>query len=393
MASVKPKLKRIILSILRWGLCVGALVYVLSGVSWHDFARVSDGSAAAVYPILRADWNGRGEIVSFTYRGADGVEISRSRQELEQHNGTILYGFRSTVQHSDKGLLILSLIIFAPVTFLASLRLVWMLRAQEISVSWWEATKLTFAGNFFNFAVPGTTGGDVYKAYYIAQHTDRKTEAVTTVFLDRAIGLIGLCLLGGIAILFRLNDPGLRHLGGQLLLVMAVLAVGSLVFYSHRLRALLHVGAILDRLPLREQLRRIDKTTFRMRHHKLIVLSTLLLTGVLQSLAIASFTAAGRAMGMTHSLPAFFAGLAAGLLVAAIPLTPMSAGTMEAIFAVLFVGPDASGSQVLFLALAVRLIQLVWALPGVLVPLTRSNGVPGRPSDIDAPAVCDTPPA
>ena len=72
---------------------------------------------------------------------------------------------------------------------MASARFVWLLRAQGIYIGYWEGIKLTYAGNFFNFVMVGTTGGDLFKAFYVAQHTRYKLEAVTTIFLDRVVGL------------------------------------------------------------------------------------------------------------------------------------------------------------------------------------------------------------
>jgi hypothetical protein len=76
---------------------------------------------------------------------------------------------------------------------LAELRL--LLSMQQISTSLRDATLLTFAGNFSNVAVPGTTGGDLYKAYHIARQTHKTAEGVAIVFLDRAVGLISFLLL------------------------------------------------------------------------------------------------------------------------------------------------------------------------------------------------------
>jgi uncharacterized membrane protein YbhN (UPF0104 family) len=91
-----------------------------------------------------------------------------------------------------------AVLIFVPVVALQIWRLIIMLQVQGVPLSYWTSTKLTFAGNFFNFALPGTTGGDLIKAYYLTLYTPLKTEAVTTVFLDRAIGLLGLVILAAL---------------------------------------------------------------------------------------------------------------------------------------------------------------------------------------------------
>ena len=71
-----------------------------------------------------------------------------------------------------------------------------ILKTQEIILSLKETTQLFLIGQFFNSVMPGAVGGDVGKAIYAAKVThSRKTEAVTSIVIDRTIGLISLLML------------------------------------------------------------------------------------------------------------------------------------------------------------------------------------------------------
>src|SRR5207244_9228069 len=50
-------------------------------------------------------------------------------------------------------------------------------------------------GYFYNTFLPGSVGGDLLKAAYIAREQERRTVAVATVLVDRAIGLWGLVVV------------------------------------------------------------------------------------------------------------------------------------------------------------------------------------------------------
>ena len=54
--------------------------------------------------------------------------------------------------------------------------------------------------------IPGTTGGDVVKAVYIAKRcsTDR-VRALVSVVVDRIVGLLSLLLIGSLASLLAVN--------------------------------------------------------------------------------------------------------------------------------------------------------------------------------------------
>jgi uncharacterized membrane protein YbhN (UPF0104 family) len=88
-----------------------------------------------------------------------------------------------------------------------------LVRAQDLPFTLLGAIRLGAVGYFFNTFLPGAIGGDLVKAVALARSQSRRTVAVATVLIDRAIGLWGLlwlvALLGG---WFSLTDnPVLRE--------------------------------------------------------------------------------------------------------------------------------------------------------------------------------------
>lgn len=76
-----------------------------------------------------------------------------------------------------------------------------LVRAQDLPFSLYDAIRLGMLGFFFNACLPGSVGGDLVKAAFLAREQSRRTQAVATVILDRIIGFAGLfwlaALLGG----------------------------------------------------------------------------------------------------------------------------------------------------------------------------------------------------
>jgi glycosyltransferase 2 family protein len=74
-----------------------------------------------------------------------------------------------------------------------------VLEAQGLHLPLGRATTISFVAQFFNSFLLGSTGGDLIKAYYAARETHhKKTEAVTTVFVDRLVGLWAMLLFAGV---------------------------------------------------------------------------------------------------------------------------------------------------------------------------------------------------
>lgn len=364
-------MKRVLVHTVRIAVCVAALWWALRGLSWHDRVHLRDGRRLTLLAV-RAD--GAVEVLDPSVGPVlvEGAEVPRDAEG----DLVIDYGVPTVWRRSEKRLLLLSLVLFAPVPLIAAVRFIGMLRAQDIRLSLWDGIKLTYAGNFFNFFVFGTTGGDLFKAYYAAQHTPRKVEAVTAVLLDRVVGLFGLILLSIVGMLVRLEDQRVRRLLLWVVVLLAGLTAGLIVFYLPGLRRRLRPWERLRGVPGIDKLRRIDSAILRMREHPAIVAGAFLCTFVLQGIAVGSFYLWGPAMGMRRDWASYYAYIGIALLVAAVPVSPMGLGTMESALMLFLRGPFGTKSQVLFLALGIRLTMLAWALPGVLVPLTGAH----RPS-------------
>ncbi len=67
-----------------------------------------------------------------------------------------------------------------------------LVRAQDLPFTLYHAVRLGLIGYFFNSFLPGSVSGDVVKAAFLAREQSRRTVAVATVVMDRALALWGL---------------------------------------------------------------------------------------------------------------------------------------------------------------------------------------------------------
>jgi uncharacterized membrane protein YbhN (UPF0104 family) len=71
-----------------------------------------------------------------------------------------------------------------------------------------EALRLGFLGYLLNFISIGSVGGDLFKAILVARDKpEKRPEAVASVLLDRAIGLLGLVILAWISLTWFASQP------------------------------------------------------------------------------------------------------------------------------------------------------------------------------------------
>lgn len=377
---MKRRLTRWLLPVLRYGLCAVAIVYLAYNVTWYDYAVLADGNKVRVL-----ERNEGAQTLVIEQQG-ERTTIPEDREHLSYIKDTdvpkITLGIRGVVTRMDLGAALLAILIFLPVPVLQSIRLVWMLAVQDVRLSYWNSIKLSYAGNFFNFAMPGTVGGDLIKAYYVTRFTHQKTEAVTTVFLDRVIGLLGLMILATATFVASIvfdrvewDDKLFHVLVTGLGFVWAGLFAGCILLFSTRLRHAILLPQLAERLPGGAQLLRIGRATVKMRQHKTLVVLSLGNTIVLQLIVLIAAYQMAQALRMAGSFDIYFIGVPIGFLIAAIPATPPQGfGVMEWVYVLFFArGGLNPNSAALAFALANRLTQLVWALPGLLVPLLGAH--------------------
>ena len=281
-------------------------------------------------------------------------------------------------------LLVIGIAAFGPAPVIISVRLKLLLAVHEVDLTVWQAIKVTFAGNFIISALPvGTPGGDAAKAYYVARDTPYKHEAVTTVLVDRVIGVVGLVGLASVVLLVNWGNPAFAVWGRIIAVVVTVMIVSAGVYFSRRMRALLRLERIVAFMPFASHIQRIDQAAFAFRHRIGRLAGCLVLTVILQLIVIISLFLAGWALGIVgegprSALPVYLGYIPICLLAGVAPI-----GVMEEVFKRLFVdaahlGPPEAAR---LLSLLGRLIQLVWALPGALVVLGAGRPRPEAPAE------------
>lgn len=262
----------------------------------------------------------------------------------------------------------------------AALRWYGLLRVQDAALSASRVMRIFFIGQFFNSFMLGACGGDMARIYYVLRDTTaRRTEAVTTVLIDRGIGVYVQILLG--CLLIPLNwslfeaRPALQTLallmlacgGGAMLLLAAVLWKNLFEHFAFFQR-------IEQATPLGARFRRAYEELFRYRQRPRALTSAIffsLLNLLFQVLAAASL---GRALGLHVAFGDYLVFLPIISVLTAIPLTPGSFGVRESLFVVLFQAAGVNAHHAILLSLMFYATALVWSLAGGLVFLGHSAG-------------------
>lgn len=131
----------------------------------------------------------------------------------------------SAFVHADRWWLLAGFLIYGAVELLGALRWHLLLRVQGIVLPPARLVALLFIGVFFNFFIPGGTGGDVVRIFFLLKETPGKLgPALLSVFVDRLTGVLGLSLLAGVLVFARwdwiMSTPETSRLAWPALLIL-----------------------------------------------------------------------------------------------------------------------------------------------------------------------------
>ena len=372
-----------------------ALYVVISSIHLHDrvFLKGPDGRPGRVIQakavVVHRDR--RPAIVSILDTNWDPIrvpleDVAVDRAVPGHPRPMIIQGFGTMLRRMQLRYFFLALLIYPLVLFIGAVRWHRLMAVHDIHPTRLEALRLTWVGFFWSLIFPGVTGGDLVKAYYISRQTAKRTASVITVFFDRIVGIVAMALLSGAVILLLLLgvvDLGRTELDAASKVVgvfIAMVLVGTVVFFSRRIRRALMIDRLLEFLPFQRMVSEVDRAVFHYRHHKLEVVIAFGLSVACHLATVLTFYCIGRGLRMSVGLHYYFIFIPVILIISAIPITLAGLGLMEAMFVKFFTiaGVGATAGQALALCILFRIVMVVSSTPGAILSLKGVAPPTGR---------------
>lgn len=263
-----------------------------------------------------------------------------------------------------------------------------LLRAQSVHIPMFSVFKLHFIGLFFNNLMPGSVGGDLLKAWYVAKHTHKRLEGAFSVLIDRVVGLGGMLLMAVVAYLVFMRgqalgaadaagDPGREpaQLGGAMLWVLgAVIVVIGGILLHPRSRGRIRDLAVMAWIRGRSWLDRTKQALVVYCSKPLTMSLALILTVIGQSVVILAFWLLGRNLAIAAGPTYYFVIFPVTWVIGAIPVSIAGLGVLEAGIVEMFVRMvGVAAESALALALCQRFVWVIASLPGGIVHLVGGH--------------------
>lgn len=239
-----------------------------------------------------------------------------------------------------------------------------------------DAVRLGFLGTMLNMVSVGAVGGDLFKAIAAARLTHkRRTEVVTSVLVDRAIGLLGLVIVASVSLVLAgslsVNMKWIQ-IGASVLSLVGVVGLALIVLVGHHLPL-----RWLHRIPwVGHVLYRIATACMVFQGRPMLVVKMLASTICVHSLmTITCWLISSALYVQPPTLGQHFQAIPPAMAAATLPLTPGGVGVQEVAIDRLFheVEGIPVGFSGLIVAAMLRVILIAIAAIGAVVYFTGSD--------------------
>ncbi len=237
--------------------------------------------------------------------------------------------------------------------------------------------------------MPGSMGGDLLRAWYVTRHTDKKFEAVLSVFVDRVIGLSSTLIIASYFYLLFLRAKGLEitssgtggfvNFIGQYksvffwAVVIIILILCALLLNKRSRLLLLKACSYIRRSSLKVIVKFKDAIVIYC-SKPLTMLAAIALKVCLQLLTITAFWLLGRNIGIQASVKYYYVFFTLTWVLGAVPVSIGGMVVVEGMLAYMFITfAGTAKSAASTLVLCQRAVWMLTSLPGAIIHLIGAH--------------------
>jgi uncharacterized protein (TIRG00374 family) len=268
-----------------------------------------------------------------------------------------------------------ALILFTASHFMGSFQWWTLLKQENILIPWRKTISFYFTGLFFNNFLISSLGGDFFRMVDVGRFSKNGTGAVSTVFIDRFMGMLVLSgfTVAALPVMILLGKlPESVHIPLLILLLGWFLVI--LLLFNKKLAkpfAQLLKRIIPPRIWVRA--REVYRKVYQFGRNRKFFLFIVMLSLAVQSTRILTHYLLALSVGVHVSLVSFFLIIPIVAMVASIPISVGGVGLREQSAVLLFAGIGLAKIDVVSFELLAYCVAIVSSIPGGLFFVFRKR--------------------
>jgi uncharacterized protein (TIRG00374 family) len=266
-------------------------------------------------------------------------------------------------------------ILFIASHFLGSFQWQILLKKEGIHLSWKQTLSFYFIGLFFNNFLPSSLGGDFFRMADTARVSKNGTGAVSTVFLDRFMGLL---VLSGLAVITLPVMVFTGHLPSSFYLPLCIFIFGwfIVILFLFNKKFAKPFAELFKRISpprLGVKAREVYRKVYQFGRSKKLFLYIVSLSVVIQSARIVTHFLLSRSVGIQISPLPFFLIIPIIAVVSSVPISVGGVGVREQAAVILFPSVGLAAISAASFEFLAYLVAVISSIPGGLVFILRKR--------------------
>ena len=269
--------------------------------------------------------------------------------------------------------------------FLMSYRWNILLAAKNIFIPFLQIVKICFIGAFSGNFLPSSIAPDAVRVYFASKYSSNTTDIVSSVFIDRILGLVSLAVIALFSILFIFLDRGEIH-RKALWVVLAMLFLVAVFLFSEKALNIIPLDKFrnfLSRWGGWVAYQSFEKFYISCNEYKknlTDVWLVLFLSFIVQGLSIVAIYVLAQSVNVDISLLNLFVFVPLMNLLIMVPVSIGGIGVQEGAFLYYFSQIGISTQAALSVALLFRAVTIAGSLPGGVFYAIEGTGNTRSPS-------------
>lgn len=212
-----------------------------------------------------------------------------------------------------------------------------LIKVRNIYVRFWRLFWINSIGSFLGLFLPSSLGTDVVRGYYLMRNNSEKSVSITSVFVDRVLGVFSLLSMGVIAV-FISEDLLAEYNLRSIVILMFVLALVS-VYIFQRSEVVLILEKIKQRTNLKwlvENVMKLHSSILAYKKFPKVLWISFIITLLVQITRVLTYYFIALSFDVKVSIVYFFLFVPLIMIVMMIPISIGGFGIREGTFVAFF---------------------------------------------------------
>ena len=212
-----------------------------------------------------------------------------------------------------------------------------LIKVRGIVVKFGRLFWINSIGSFLGLFLPSSLGTDVVRGYYLVKNNSERSVSISSVFVDRVLGLISLLLLGLVSLLFAGNLVSKFNLNLYLAVLTFITLVGVYFFQRNETKKILELLFIkMKQHKIIEYAMKLHGSILEYKKYPKTLLLSFVITILVQVTRVLTYYAVAAAFDIEISIVYFFLFVPLIMIVMMLPITIGGLGLREGTFVAFF---------------------------------------------------------